>query len=119
MQLIRKSQAMLIYMALFLCQYECVFAGTGWTGHDLMKMGQASARVLARKSEGNDIRDAGLIAGYCLGVSECLPNDLKGATVGQLVASVVTFLRKHPNRLNDNSAVLVADAIQESWPAQK
>jgi hypothetical protein len=115
----RQTKVLLMSMALCLCPYECVFAGAGWTGQDLLKMGQASERVLAGKSQGNDIRDASLIAGYCLGVSECLPNDLSDATMGKLVGSVLVFIRKNPNRLNENAAVLVADAIDAFWPVEK
>ena len=43
----------------------------------------------------------------------CIPD---GVTTGQLAQVVAKFLRDHPERLQLNAPVLIADAIGGAWP---
>ena len=63
----------------------------------------------------------GLYEGYVLGVRDGMQvfvsyNFPRGITNGQFVAVVSKYLKAHPERWNEDAALLVINALQEAFP---
>ncbi|EPS5313686.1 TPA: hypothetical protein ODM18_003652 [Escherichia coli] len=92
-------------------------------GDDIAKWGDALMRVKANTAEVTDYADVGKLRGLSIGVhdvfegsSVCSPDN---ATNGQIVDTVVLYVRNHPERRTKNASELAYEALSSAYPCSK
>ncbi len=92
-------------------------------GDDIAKWSDALMRVKANTAEATDYADVGKLRGLSIGVhdvfdgsSVCSPNN---ATNGQIVDTVVLYVRNHPEKRTENASRLAYEALSSAYPCNK
>ncbi|HDR2788949.1 TPA: hypothetical protein QCK11_000270 [Enterobacter asburiae] len=92
-------------------------------GDDIAKWSDALIRVKARTAEVVDFDDVGKLRGLSIGVHDvfegsfiCSPSN---ATNGQIVDTVVLYVRNHPERRAENASKLAYEALSSAYPCRK
>lgn len=81
-----------------------VYDGIGFGAMNMMKL------------EHNNLNVNQLIAMFKIGFDICIPVNV---TRGQDALVVTKYLHDHPDKLNEDSWILVVDAFQTAWPCPK
>ncbi|EOV8837800.1 Rap1a/Tai family immunity protein [Cronobacter dublinensis] len=92
-------------------------------GEDLAKWSDALMRAKANTAVQTDYADVGKLRGLAIGVhdvfegtSVCSPDN---ATNGQIVDTVVVYVRNHPEKRTENASRLAYEALSTAYPCKK
>ena len=95
------------------------------TGNGLLSLAEAYERAVQGRGSGNDGLFGGQFQGFVAGVAwtlddldslACVPDT---ATVGQIGAVVLQYLRQNPAQLHRASWVLAREALQKAFPCRR
>lgn len=92
-------------------------------GDDISKWADALMRVKARTAELTDFADVGKLRGLSIGIHDvfegssiCAPGN---AANGQIVDTVVLYVRNHPEKRAENASKLAYEALSIAYPCNK
>ena len=86
----------------------------------MIRFCQASERIIAGCPAESDWQDSSTCRGFIAGVSASITYCPMGdVTLGQLRKVAVKFLNDYPERLNEDAALLVMEALYKAFPCKK
>jgi len=113
-----------ILLVLILTFGSCPAVAQLNTGNGLLRLGEASERNADGRGLQHDPFNSGTFNGFVAGAAwilddldpkVCLP---LAATIGQLNAVVLRYLRQNPEQLHRGSWLLVREALQQAFPCR-